>query len=258
MVSDFQIGQNNGFRIETDIQKRIDGKGFSEIDFSMRNVLVSIDASIRENDEFTALKKEGQGLAKKTDLFVFRNGRNFSNLSIKSGTGNSVHQENIFQFVEFLSTLNANQHQIDSLLFFHWGDGTLDGTGDIRQRIGTASKIISRYPQKIDEIRHLFKKNKTAIVKRALLGLEDGSEPTYLLHQKSKSEAIIRITSMKDVVEFHCSQTNDHRSLKIGNLNFQNCNRCAKGQEATSNKTRDNIQFKWANISKDLGLVNDD
>ena len=170
MVSDFQIGQNNGFRIETDIQKRIDGKGFSEIDFSMRNVLVSIDASIRENDEFTALKKEGQGLAKKTDLFVFRNGRNFSNLSIKSGTGNSVHQENIFKFVEFLSTLNVNQHQIDSLLFFHWGDGTLDGTGDIRHRIGTASKIISRYPQKINEIRHLFKKNKTAIVKRALLG----------------------------------------------------------------------------------------
>jgi hypothetical protein len=52
--------------------------------------------------------------------------------SVKKGSGNSVHQESLTSFVDFLKTIGATNEVIDSLKLFHYGDGTTNNTGRIR------------------------------------------------------------------------------------------------------------------------------
>ena len=44
------------------------------------------------------------------------------NISIKKGSGNSVHQEKFEEFVSFLYDLNISERTIENLKLFHYGD----------------------------------------------------------------------------------------------------------------------------------------
>ena len=247
-------GENSGFRIEVDIRTEINRKRFGEITSPIRDVISKIDPKVEKSDVFTAVKKEGAGLAKKTDLFVYKNESKFCNLSVKSGSGNSVHQENIYEFVKFLEKSGAPQEQIHALLFYHWGDGTIDGTGPIDKRLNGA-KIKQQYPETIANLQILFNDYKHGIVCRALLGKVDGTEPDHLLYFENRSDQDLQIAPMKSVIDFHCNIPKAARDLKVGNLNFQNWNRCLSGQETYTNKTRNDVQFKWGNIHKDIEVI---
>jgi hypothetical protein len=247
-------GENSGFRIEVDIRTEINLKRFGEIIPPLRDVISKIDPRVEKSDKFTAVKKEGVGLAKKTDLFVFKNESKFCNLSIKSGSGNSVHQENIFEFVTFLEKSGAPQEHIQALLFYHWGDGTTDGTGPVGERVDSA-KIKKQHPEIIANLQTLFNEHKHGIVCRTLLGKVDGSEPDHLLYLENRRDQELQIASMDSVIDFHCNIPKSARDLKVGNLNFQNWNRCLSGQETYTNKTRNDVQFKWGNIHKDIEFI---
>ena len=53
-------------------------------------------------------------------------------LSIKSGNTDSMHFESIVSFIWFFRKLGVSEKTQKILLLFHYGDGTLDGTGSRR------------------------------------------------------------------------------------------------------------------------------
>jgi hypothetical protein len=250
------IGQNKGFSTEEFIKSKINELKFSEIEINLQSVLKTINPDIGENEIFKAEKKEGKGLGKKTDLFVFKSGERFTNLSIKSGSGNSVHQENVYEFVKFLEKLGAKEEMIMDFLFVHWGDGTHDGTGKIEDR-KDAPTLKKEFPKKIVGVQQLFKHFKEEIITRALLGNLDGTEPDNLIYISKKDLKTIAHSDMSKIIKFHMEVISMHADLKIGNLNYQNWNRCLGGQERTTKKHRNDIQFKWPNINRDLDKIND-
>ena len=51
------------------------------------------------------------------------------------GKRNSVHCESVEKFVKFLENLEIRKDIINEILRFHYSDGTVDGTGQIRQSV---------------------------------------------------------------------------------------------------------------------------
>ena len=74
------------------------------------------------------------GLEKKNDLTLQFQNKNV-NISVKSGSANSIHQENIYSFVKFLESEKPLDIESKNLIYeFHWCDGTLDNSGSIEDR----------------------------------------------------------------------------------------------------------------------------
>jgi len=79
-----------------------------------------------------ATKQAGQN---KSDLKISI-GNESHTYSIKKGTGNSIHQEPIEPFLEFLAqNYGIDEEMKNNLQFFIWGDGTLDERGKISDRL---------------------------------------------------------------------------------------------------------------------------
>jgi hypothetical protein len=248
------IGQNKGFSNEDIIRNKINNSKFSELESNIQTILNFINSNIKSNGNLKAYKKEGKGLAKKTDLFVTLDDMEFCRLSVKSGDGNSVHQENIYQFTKFLESLGVREELIQDLLYFHWGDGTYDGSGKETDR-RNAVYLKKEYPEKIESIQKIFTSVRKEIIERALIGEKNGTEPNYVIYFEDKNLKDLQIMSMSKVINHHVSIKNMHNDLKIGNLTFQNYQRCLKGQEKNSNKNRNDIQFKWSGIAEDLKKI---
>ena len=53
-------------------------------------------------------------------------------ISIKSGDSNSFHSEHISTFIPFLRSIGINETTLKTIVLFHYGDNTLNGTGPIR------------------------------------------------------------------------------------------------------------------------------
>lgn len=251
------IGQNNGFKIENWIIDQINNKKLSEIHPDLQQVITAMGYGIAIDDSFSALKKEGRGLTKKSDVTVLKNLAPFTRLSVKSGSGNSVHQENIHQFAAFLRNIGAKENEIQALLFFHWGDGTQDGSAPVSSRMDSR-QIKTNHPEVIAAVDALFERFKLQIVARAMRGDLDGTEPQYLMYGGiAKTKKLFLVTSIEKVLEFHNGLPADSPTIQIGHLNFQNYHRCLQGQDLTSNKTRNDVQFKWTNMIRDMAQLSD-
>ena len=82
--------------------------------------------------------KKGGGA--KPDILIRINHNKYF-ISIKTGSGNSVHQEKLDEFISFLDKQTILDIKIaNNLRYFIWGDGTLDGSADFNQR-KNANKI---------------------------------------------------------------------------------------------------------------------
>lgn len=249
------VGQNNGNAIEREIIRRTNGKRIHELDPEMKRFIISVGLS----NEMSAVpigvrKSTGSRSAKKSDLEIVINKEVLSRVSVKSGSGNSVHQESIHEFIHFLKTHGARKVELESLLLFHWGDGTLDGSGKISDRL-SASKIRGAYPEAIVVIDALFTRLTPEIAHRALAGTDRANEPGFISYFPDISLKDGVHARMKDAIAFHSRIQNSYDDLKIGNLNFQAYQRCLQGQDTYSTKTRNDIQVKWSGLVEDLKAI---
>jgi hypothetical protein len=111
---------------------------------------------------------------------------------------------------------------------------------------------LSSVQQKLDRILELLRGLIGFNIECAELDDIDKQLDKYFEDKKLKD---LQIMSMSKVINHHVSIKNMHKDLKIGNLTFQNYQRCLKGQEKNSNKNRNDIQFKWSGIAEDLKKI---
>jgi hypothetical protein len=123
-----------------------------------------------------ATKQAGQN---KSDLKISI-GNESHTYSIKKGTGNSIHQEPIEPFLEFLTqNYGIDEEMKNNLRFFIWGDGTLDGSGKVSERL-SAPQFKKRYPHIIDSIQNFFNSIKKPLIKRFLIeGVQSNSSVKF-------------------------------------------------------------------------------
>lgn len=123
----------DGFKNEIDIVEYLNNKQFKDLNNNMQDFLSFAFNKQISNNEIIFSGKISKVECKNTkpDIWITI-GNQTKNISIKKGSANSTHQEPFDDFCKFLESINISNNTINNLKLYHYGDDTLDGSGETR------------------------------------------------------------------------------------------------------------------------------
>ena len=153
-----------GFDNEKQIIEVLDNVQFSKLNNNLKKAILKIN----NNKKPSIILAKKYGGHDKADLSIILDGKEYS-ISVKMGSGNSVHQEPVEGFITYLkNSFDDNKSVFDDLRHFTWCDETLDGTGLFSARM-SVFKYKKNYPLKIKNIQSYFDKHINELLKRFLI-----------------------------------------------------------------------------------------
>lgn len=238
----------SGFENEDKIIEALNGKSIDELNSNLQQLIK--ESFVNYQGTIEAIKQAGQN---KSDLKITIANESHT-YSIKKGTGNSIHQEPIEPFLEFLSqNYGIDEEMKNSLRLFIWGDNTLDGKGNISDRL-SAPQFKKKYPQTIDSIQAFFNTIKTPLIKRFLIeGVQSTSSAEYVYYGTVEDGVCCKSDKIVDWIV----NNNSKGAISIGKLTFQAWNRNINGGDK-SEKKRGVIQLKWGSIKDDIVVISNE
>ena len=93
---------------------------------------------------------------RKADIYIKINGY-VRGISIKKGIKNSVHVESISSLIVFFRKIGIDEETIERFLYYHYADGTKNGSG--QNRISSAA-YREKYQTEIDKMNQVFNDEK--------------------------------------------------------------------------------------------------
>lgn len=204
---------NKGFVNENEFIEYFNGKSFVELNENFKDFVLFITDDDTLNEKF--LCKKGKGGQKPDVILTVGNKKYF--ISLKVGSGNSVHQEMFSEFLLFLDSIGFSKKGLDFLKEFHYADGTLNDTG--RERLSSV-EFCKKFPEKVYLLnKELNKKEfKQSILNRVLF---QGKSESY-----DKAEFIYHGTIEKgywakstEIINFDAKIKNN--CVHVGNLTYQ-------------------------------------
>ena len=232
----------NGFQNENEIIHNIQNNSFNNISIDLKRAILKINKGIIP----TIIDAKKYGGTDKADLSISLDNKEYF-ISVKKGSGNSVHQEPIEGFIGFLKkNYKSDVSVFNDLRHFIWGDKTLDGSGNVNDRI-SASKYKKIYPKKVNNIQTYLNEYKTELLERFLVkGVVSNKSVDFILYGTTNDCIVV---SENDLLSF-ASKTYKN-PISIGVLNFQAWNRNIKGGRLSEHK-RGQIQLKWGTLKNDI------
>jgi hypothetical protein len=232
-----------GFENEDLIIGALNGN-FSTLHPQMQRILLEIDPNLTAEDMIACKKKAGMN---KADINIKINKDKYT-VSVKKGSGNSVHQEPVEGFISYLErNFEITSEVMNSLRHFIWGDNTLDGSGPIDLRV-SAAQYKKRYPDNVQLIQHYFNIHKESLLRRFLIqGGENSSQSADFIYYGEKFFGTI--VSATNILNY--ARNVSKGPLSIGVLTFQAWNRNINGGKP-SEKKRGQIQLKWGTLREDI------
>lgn len=241
------IGDNSdGFRNEINIEKCLDFKLFEELNPNLQHFMM---------DVFKGYSLKGKRIHAircrvnvKPDFYLHVDDiPKEVYVSVKKGSGNSVHQENLESFVRFLMTLGATEDVISSLKLFHYGDETTDNTGENRR---SASQFVSEFPDVIIAPNDFFSQQRVmdAVIERAVFSGAIAGAPRaeYVYHGTAYSGVWASRDEIYDYIHEMLIGEN-RRGINVGPLTYQVWNRNLN-RRLEAERKREQMQFKWTNM----------
>lgn len=239
-------GNENEKSISTALNKKI----FKDVEnLNLKTFIKDICPSVTEDSFILCSALAG---IKKQDVQIII-GKNSYNISVKVGSGNSVHQEKLEPFIKLLkSEYKINEALADDIRFFIWGDGSLDGKAPQSNRMKSTEKK-SKYPLIINHIQEFFDNNRYELLKRFLVTGANGGEIDFIYYGTTNDGVWC---SAEKAIQFQMSVSKGHTSsIGLGNMTFQTWNPCIKSN--AKEKYRDTLQIKWGSIQKDIVVIRD-
>lgn len=200
----------------------------------------------------------------KQDCYIFIDDKKFY-ISLKMGSGNSVHQEKCEDFIEYIKKeFGAPDDICDLWRFFLWADGTLDGTGNMEK--GADGNIISRFtatmfkknfPDKREKLQNFLAKNELKLIEHFLFIGRHSSRVDYIYHGTPLHGSWI---SKKKILDYQVKHSNingkNTSCLSVGKMSVQSWNVSMKGN---SEHKRGWIQVKYGKMNEDFAnlMVNE-
>lgn len=170
------------------------------------------------------------------------------NISVFVGSGNSVHQEKFLEFLDFCrDKLNMTLAEEQALRFVYYGDGTLDGTGDVSKRLKDSRTIKQLYPEKASIAQFFFDQHRRELAKRFLVTgkYKDMPKADCVFHGNVQEGIAMSYDDILDYIVKYSGTRNG--LLSVGPLSFQMWNRNLSGASDTEYK-RESLQIKWASM----------
>jgi len=170
-------------------------------------------------------------------------------VSVKKGSGNSVHQEQLVQFESFLNTCGVSNEIINHLKEFHYGDGSTDGNGGDRIR---ASQWQAQNPQKITQINDALNTENMlmeSLNRFLFMGNIPNAPIVDILYHGNIENGLW--ASREEIIEHLIPNRNHTTTVHFSNLTYQVWNRNLNYNPKTANR-RHTMQLKWPSLTNDL------
>lgn len=257
------IGSNShGFNNENLMVNELNGKRLKDLNSNLKKFIkdICIDKKILISEEMIIYARVESNNKLKQDFYISLDEKEFG-VSLKMGTGNSVHQEKIEDFINWIVKFakdDITDEIKDYLRFFIWADGSIDGKapiikdkdGNIIGRFG--SKDFKKiYPEKREKLQNFLDNNETIILNRAIFEGRNNSKVDYVYHGNPLNGTWI---SKEEILLFNTNnpKSKDKKNmsaLSVGRLSVQSWNVSLKGN--TEHK-RGQIQFKYGSMVDDF------
>ena len=234
-----------GYKNECDFEKTINNKKYCDLCDNLKGFIKFIFNDVKEED---VLKCRRYKSYDKADIYIELN-NNIKNISIKSGERVSVHAEMISSFTNFLEKIHFRKSIIDSLLLYHYGDFTLDGSGKTRI---SARELKEKYKKELIIMNNYF--NHKNIIKKVALrclfeGVNKNNVADYIYYGNVHDGLY---ASKEEIIDYFCNtKSDDIIAPHFSFLVYQNWDRNIIYNPKIESH-RYYCQFKWPSISRDL------
>ena len=234
-------GTNEGFKKERKLVSDLNGSSYENLNDKHKVIIAKSFENFDRNYKIKCYSIAGEN---KPD-FEIKIGNKKNSYSLKTGSGNAIHQESLKTFLEFSRKLEGSSKDVlKCIKFFIWADGTIDGKGEVKDRMKKIA-LRKKYPTKLNIIKQFFFKNKIQIIERVLFSGRKSNTTDYFIYKKKDNSYIIE-KSDNVIKKFEGWEDGIYG---LGPITFQTWNPALKGQIT---KPRDVVQFKWGKIEIDL------
>lgn len=241
---------NIGLFKEEEMALLFDQKRVKELSNNSRMIIKNMFGHVDENDLINCERVQG---SMKPDLKFTINGETHY-LSMKSGSNGIVHQEIVFNFCNHLRKIGISEYTVDTILLYHFGDGTKDGTGKKRYPYKRVMQALDKRIQYANQELNSNRDFVVHIVNRLIFkgSREDNILAEYVYHGDEEYGVIV---SRKQVL-MHAKNNlySFMDNLHIGPLIMHPHARYV-GKPVKSEKKRNTIEFHWANYFTSLRKI---
>lgn len=248
---------NAGIQNEHDFAQSLNSKKVRELNRVLQSFVKDLSPSARPETTVYATKHLVSGY--KPDVSVKVETSEWG-VSLKKGSGNSVHQEKTDFFLNYcIRELGMTTQEKEAMLLFLYGDGTTNGDSTKEERL-TIEEVAEYFEEEIKIVQNFLNKNKIALIERFLVygksGKERGIKADYIYHGTPDEGDWIQL-STQNIHSLARLEEATSASLYIGPLTFQVWNRNLEAKPEFEDR-RHSIQVKWpkckANIQYLHGL----
>ncbi len=243
------FGDNSdGFANEREIRDALNSKMFDKICPNLRHLLTDMFKGYNLKGKWVHAHVVNQNM--KPDFYVTVDGvPNGVYVSVKKGSGNSLHQESLENFISFLRSEGISEDIINKLKEYHFSDGTTDNTGEVRYSSKEYSKINPNLVIGLNEVfnnKDLLKK----FIKRFIFkGNYPGApEADYLYHGTVRNGVWASKIEIYDYVD---TLVINNKSVSFGPLTYQAWNKNLTKNPKMENR-RMQMQIKWGSLEDSL------
>lgn len=249
------IGSNlHGNKNEFNIIEALKKCTYSKLNNNLKEFVkfIANDNNIKINKDTFIDAKYESNLKKKQDFYIYIDNKEYA-VSLKMGSGNSIHQEKAEDFTAYIKTfLFASDEICNNFLFFLWADGTTDGSGSAKKDEEgniisrfTSKEFRERYPQRFKLLQNFLDINQRNLIQRFLFVGRHNSKVDYIYHGNLLNGFWI---SSKEIIDFNMKNSKG-KGLHVGKLSLQSWNVSKKG---ISEHKRGQLQVKYSQMREDF------
>ena len=229
----------NGESRKEDFVKYLNGKNYKDLIPNMKRFIKFMFPCIEDNTPIKC-KYINNG---KVDIEIVCMGI-LKRIMIKSGVNSLLHVENIHSFVNYLRKVKVSKEICDLFLFYHFGDGTIDGLGKKRY-CGNEIRLV--YEDEIEVINRAINQDDVMelLLERILCYDYYQKKIHYLYYGNLLSGLYIEMDKLKQLIKnkkdlfFQC--------VHVGKIHLYNMNRNVNF-DAKAEVSRNNCGCKINNL----------
>ncbi len=235
---------------ERELANALNEKKYKELDNNCKYIVKRIFNFVDDDEIIHAYKIEE--FIKPDICIEYKKEKRY--ISMKSGKSNYIHEEYITNFVKYLKECHISEETINTILLFHYGDGTTDGTGEKRKSF---EEIAYELKDKIKLANFELNKSR-AFITSTLLHImfvgnsENAIMADYIYHGDKEYGLIVsRNQIMKYLNTKDFSWLNN---IHIGPILLRPKARYVD-REIKNPQMRETISFYWPRIELDLKYI---
>jgi hypothetical protein len=207
----------NGFQLEKILVEELNEKNIENLNQNLKKLIFTV---YNQNfDSLTLIKANTLPPGSKPDIEIKIND-NSKYLSLKKGSGNSIHQEPLEDFISHLDSIIDLPPEIaDDLRFFIWGDGSIDGSGVNINGINlgirySASQLVKLHSDVVNRLRQFFSPGDhlgKLIERFSLMGTSHLESADFIVHtNENYVNSCSIIDGKKFVLKANSNEYNNH------------------------------------------------